>query len=82
MMMLGPQRTVPGTMEPYSNMHLEADICTNIFTVSAVMVGVCLTVIGLPRVVITIRKADTLAAHPNSGLGDTRCSRSATRHTI
>lgn len=40
---------------------LEADICIHIFTVSAGMVGVCLTVIGLIRVVITLRKADTLA---------------------
>lgn len=41
--------------------HLEEDICIHIFTVSAAMVGVCLTVIGLLRVVITIRKADTVA---------------------
>ena len=44
-----------------SAMHLEEDICIHIFTVSAAMVGVCLTVIGLLRVVITIRKADTIA---------------------
>jgi hypothetical protein len=40
---------------------LEADICIHIFSVSAAMVGVCLTVIGLIRVVITLGKADTLA---------------------
>src|SRR6476646_4471198 len=40
---------------------LEEDICIHIFTVSSAMVGVCLTVIGLLRVVITIRKIDTLA---------------------
>lgn len=40
---------------------LEHDICVHIFTVSAGMVGVCLTVIGLLRVVITLGKADTLA---------------------
>ena len=40
---------------------LEEDICIHIFTVSAAMVGVCLTVIGVIRVVITIGKADTLA---------------------
>ena len=40
---------------------LEEDICIHIFTVSAAMVGVCLTVIGLLRVVITLQKADTLA---------------------
>jgi hypothetical protein len=41
--------------------HLEEDICIHIFTVSAAMVGVCLTVIGLIRVVITLGRADTLA---------------------
>ena len=40
---------------------LEEDICIHIFTVSAAMVGVCLTVIGVIRVVITLGKADTLA---------------------
>src|SRR5438128_3299007 len=43
------------------NTHLEHDICIHIFTVSAAMVGVCLTVIGLIRVVITLGKIDTLA---------------------
>lgn len=41
--------------------HLEEDICIHIFTVSSAMVGVCLTVIGLVRVVITLGKADTIA---------------------
>src|SRR5437867_10564310 len=41
--------------------HLEQDICIHFFTVSSAMVGVCLTVIGLIRVVITLGKADTLA---------------------
>src|SRR5438128_8844982 len=40
---------------------LEEDICIHIFTVSSAMVGVCLTVIGLIRVVITLGSADTLA---------------------
>src|SRR5712691_13549662 len=40
---------------------LEGDICIHIFTVSSAMVGVCLTVIGLIRVVITFGRADTLA---------------------
>jgi hypothetical protein len=40
---------------------LEEDISIHIFTVSSAMVGVCLTVIGLIRVVITLRKADTIA---------------------
>src|SRR5438093_11834267 len=43
------------------NTHLEHDICIHIFTVSAAMVGVCLTVIGLIRLVITLGRADTLA---------------------
>ena len=41
--------------------HLEEDISIHIFTVSSAMVGVCLTVIGLIRVVVTLGKADTLA---------------------
>src|SRR5438067_6291269 len=40
---------------------LEEDISIHIFTVSSAMVGVCLTVIGLIRVVITLGKADTVA---------------------
>ena len=40
---------------------MEEDICIHIFTVSAGLVGVCLTVIGLLRVVITLRKTDTFA---------------------
>ena len=39
---------------------LEEDISIHLFTVSSAMVGVCLTVIGLIRVVITLGKADTL----------------------
>ena len=48
-----------GNRDP--NTHLEQDICIHIFTVSSAMVGVCLTVIGLVRVVITLGTADTLA---------------------
>ncbi len=44
-----------------SDTHLEEDISIHIFTVSSAMVGVCLTVIGLIRVVITLGKADTIA---------------------
>jgi hypothetical protein len=44
-----------------ANSHLEQDICIHIFTVSSAMVGVCLTVIGLIRVVITFGTANTLA---------------------
>src|SRR5437870_9288472 len=43
------------------NTSFEQDICIHIFTVSSAMVGVCLTVIGLIRVVITLGSADTLA---------------------
>jgi hypothetical protein len=46
--------------EDNSNNHLEEDICIHLFTVSAAMVGVCLTVIGLIRVVITLGKIDTM----------------------
>jgi len=47
--------------KPKSDQKLEEDISIHIFTVSAGMVGVCLTVIGLLRVVIALRKADTVA---------------------
>ncbi len=47
--------------QPTSENHLEEDISIHIFTVSSAMVGVCLTVIGLIRVVITFGKADTVA---------------------
>lgn len=40
---------------------LEEDISVHIFTASAAMVGVCLTVIGLVRVFITMKRIDTLA---------------------
>ena len=43
-----------------SDFELEHDICIHIFTVSAAMVGVCLTVIGIIRVVITLQRVDTL----------------------
>lgn len=47
--------------DPTPRTPLQEDICIHIFTVSAAMVGVCLTVIGLLRVVITVRKADSIA---------------------
>jgi hypothetical protein len=40
---------------------LEENICGHILTVSAAMVGVCLTVIGLVHIVIVTQKADTVA---------------------
>jgi hypothetical protein len=39
---------------------LHDDICVHIFTASAGLVGVCLTVIGIIRVVISLRKADLI----------------------
>jgi hypothetical protein len=53
-------------MGPDSNnkTKLQEEICIHIFTVSSAMVGVCLTVIGLIRVVITLGKADTWADDP------------------
>lgn len=44
-----------------SDYEREENISIHIFSVSAAMVGVCLTVIGLIRVVITLGKGDTLA---------------------
>lgn len=40
---------------------LDPDLCRHIFSASAGMVGVCLTVISLLRIVITLRNVDTLA---------------------
>ncbi|MGH8852436.1 MAG: hypothetical protein ACREYD_15710 [Casimicrobiaceae bacterium] len=40
---------------------LDQDICVHIFTVSSAMVGVCLTVVGIIRIVISIQKVDTFA---------------------
>ncbi len=47
--------------DPKSQHPLEEDISIHIFTVSSAMVGVCLTVIGIIRLLITLRKADTIA---------------------
>src|SRR5262245_65825010 len=47
--------------EPKSKIGLEEDLCIHIFTVSAAMVGVCLTVIGLIRIVITLQNIDNVA---------------------
>jgi len=44
-----------------NNSKREENICIHIFSVSSAMVGVCLTVIGLIRVVISVGRADTLA---------------------
>ena len=45
--------------EQASQRQLEADISVHIFSVSAALVGVCLTVIGLIRVVISTSKVET-----------------------
>jgi hypothetical protein len=44
-----------------SSRAFEADLCTHIFTASAALVGVCLTVIGLIRVVTATTKVATIA---------------------
>jgi len=46
---------------PRDKSPLEEDVSIHILSVSAAMVGVCLTVIGLIRIVITIGKFDTIA---------------------
>ena len=48
------------TSEQVTNQQLEADICVHIFSVSAALVGVCLTVIGSIHIVISTSKVDTL----------------------
>jgi hypothetical protein len=47
--------------QPRPQPGLEDDICIYIFSMSAAMVGVCLTVIGLIRIVIELRKVGTIA---------------------
>jgi hypothetical protein len=40
--------------------HLEEDICVHIFAGSAAMVGVCLTVIGIVRIINRLKPIDTI----------------------
>lgn len=40
---------------------LEEDVSVHIFTVSAAMVGVCMTVIGILRIAINLKQVNTLA---------------------
>jgi branched-subunit amino acid permease len=47
--------------ESDSKLHLEEDISIHIFTVSASLVGVCLTVIGIIHIVISMQNINTLA---------------------
>lgn len=46
---------------PDSPPNLDEDICVHIFSVSATLIGVCLTVIGIIRVVLTLRREDLIA---------------------
>lgn len=39
---------------------VESDLCVHIFAVSAAMVGACLTVIGLFRVITALKSVDSL----------------------
>lgn len=48
------------TSEQKSQRQLEADISVHIFSVSAALVGVCLTVIGLLRIVINTSKVESV----------------------
>jgi hypothetical protein len=52
------QITTPGTPECT---RLDENICVHIFTASAAMVGVCLTVVGIIRVVISRHQSDLFA---------------------
>ena len=44
-----------------SRQHLDDDICVHIFTTSAAMLGVCMTVVGVIRVVTAVRRVNTIA---------------------
>lgn len=48
------------TSEQTPERQLEADISVHIFSVSAALVGVCLTVIGLLRIVINTNKVESV----------------------
>lgn len=52
-----PSATEPDDVRRHG---LDDDICIHIFSSSSVMVGVCLTVVGILRVVITLKSRDTL----------------------
>lgn len=40
---------------------LDENICVHIFTTSAAMLGVCMTVVGVLNVITALRKVDTIA---------------------
>ncbi|MDE1154039.1 MAG: hypothetical protein PW788_16020 [Micavibrio sp.] len=48
-------------IRPDSSASFEEDICIHIFSASATLLGVCLTVIGIIRVVITSTHVNTFA---------------------
>jgi len=62
-----PQSSLQRALQPRllmrqtSKVALEEDVCIHIFGVSAGLVGVCVTVIGLLRVAFTLNKVNTLA---------------------
>ncbi|MGN6520085.1 MAG: hypothetical protein ACTHK2_11745 [Dokdonella sp.] len=56
-----PPPSTPRPSPPAPDRALEADLCIHIFTASAALVGVCLTVIGLIRIVVTTTKVGTVA---------------------
>lgn len=58
--MIDTIRFDPGMTHPAETHRtlLDHDICVHIFTASAAMVGVCMTVIGIIRVVISLHRPD------------------------
>ncbi|MEO7433048.1 MAG: hypothetical protein ABIV12_13325 [Dokdonella sp.] len=56
-----PDRDLQESRSPRQIRELESDLCLHIFTASAALVGVCLTVIGLIRIVVTTTKVGTIA---------------------
>ena len=48
-------------MNHMSNRNLDEDICVHIFTTSSAMLGVCMTVVGVIRVVTAVRQINTVA---------------------
>lgn len=52
------QKTLPQATVHAAN--LDEDICVHIFTTSAVMLGVCMTVVGVLHVCTALRNVDTI----------------------
>lgn len=55
------QDVVGTTLDRDDRNRLDDNICVHIFTASAAMIGVCLTVIGIIRVVISLRRSNLFA---------------------